>query len=256
MTEKRLSHAYMLVAPEGAGRTEEAEQLASALLCGAEKAPCGQCRDCRKSAAGVHPDRIWLTRQKDDKGNLRREIYVDQIRAMTADAAVAPNESARKVYVIQDADRMNLQAQNALLKALEDPPGHACFILCTNAADALLPTVRSRCVRVEGRRQALPAENAYTPFAREYLVLAAGKKRAALMAFCMGRAKLTREEMLELVEAIRDELWAQACDRQPASLAKEDIFRLQALMDRAERMLRRNLGPRQVLGVLAAETLR
>lgn len=256
MTEKRLSHAYMLVAPEGAGRREEAEKLASALLCASPDAPCGRCRDCRKSAAGVHPDRIWLTRQKDDKGNLRREIYVDQIRAMTADAAVAPNESARKVYVIQDADRMNLQAQNALLKALEDPPGHACFILCTAAADALLPTVRSRCVRVEGQRQALPEENAYTPFAREYLALAAGKKRAALMAFCMGRAKLTREEMLELIESVRDELWAQACGRQPAALETNDIFRLQALMDRAEAMLRRNLGSRQVLGVLAAETLR
>ena len=119
MTEKRLSHAYMLVAPEGAGRTEEAERLASALLCASPEAPCGRCRDCRKSAAGLHPDRIWLTRQKDDKGNLRREVYVDQIRAMTADAAVAPNESARKVYVIRDAERMNLQAQNALLKALD-----------------------------------------------------------------------------------------------------------------------------------------
>ncbi len=255
MTEKRLSHAYMLVAPEGPERREEAARLASALLCSGEKPPCGLCRDCRKNAAGVHPDQIWLRRQKDDKGNLRRELYVDQIRAMTADAAVAPNESERKVYVVEEAERMNGQAQNALLKALEDPPGHACFILCTGAADALMPTVRSRCVRLEGRRET-EGESDWTPYAREYLALAAGKKRAGLMSFCMGRAKLSRDEALGFVEAVRRELWAEARGEGTAGLGAKEIFRLDARMDRAEAMLRRNLGTRQVFGVLAAETLR
>lgn len=256
MMEKRLSHAYMLVSAQTENAREEAKKLASALLCGGEKAPCGRCRDCRKMAAGVHPDYIPLLRQKDDKGNLRREIYVDQIRAMTADAAVAPNESRRKVYVIEEAGRMNVQAQNALLKALEDPPGHACFILCTAAADALLPTVRSRCVRLDGARET--AENgAAAPFAREYLQLAGEKRRAMLMQFCMNRSKLSREEALDFVEGVRDALWQAASGRQEDhGLTKEQIFRLGDLMDRAERMLRRNLGTRQVFGVLAAETLR
>lgn len=252
-----MSHAYMLVAAHTESAREEAKSLASALLCSGEPAPCGRCRDCRKSAAGVHPDLIWLQRQKDDKGGLRREIYVDQIRALTADAAVAPNESARKVYILPEAERMNVQAQNALLKALEDPPGHACFILCTTAADALLPTVRSRCVRLDGAREAQGPENALKPFAREYLALAGQKKRAALMQFCMNRTKLTREEALDFVEAVRDALWDAARGGESvAGLGTEDIFRLNALMDRADRLLRRNLGTRQVFGVLAAETLR
>lgn len=250
-----MSHAYMLVAPEGPERREEAAKLASALLCSGQKAPCGLCRDCRKNAAGVHPDQIWLRRQKDDKGNLRRELYVDQIRSMTADAAVAPNESERKVYIVEEAERMNVQAQNALLKALEDPPGHACFILCAAAADALLPTVRSRCVRLEGRREER-SENDYSPYAREYLALAAGRKRAGLMSFCMARVKLSRDEAVDFIEAVRQELWAEARGQGAAGLAANDIFRLNALMDRAEAMLRRSLGTRQVFGYIAAETLR
>ena len=255
MTEKRLSHAYMLVAPEGEARREEAHRLASALLCGGENPPCGRCRDCRKNAAGVHPDQIWLRRQKDDKGNPRRELYVDQIRAMTADAAVAPNESERKVYIIDEAERMNTQAQNALLKALEDPPGHACFILCTAAADALLPTVRSRCVRVEGARETA-RESEAAPYAREYLLMAAEKKRAELLRFFMARAKLSRDEAAALLEAVREELWLCARGEDEAGLSANEIFRLNARIDRAEAMLLRNLGTKQVFGYLAAETLR
>ncbi len=245
----------MLVAPAGAERREEAERLASALLCGGERPPCGRCRDCRKSAAGIHPDQIRLERSKDDKGNPRRELYVDQIRAMTADAAIAPNESARKVYIIEEAERMNVQAQNALLKALEDPPGHACFILCTSAADALLPTVRSRCVRVALRGEER-RESEYSPYAREYLLLAAAGKRAELLRFCMARAQLSRDELQALLEALRAELWAAARGESEASLSPNEIFALNALAERAEAMLQRNLGVRQVFGVLAAETLR
>lgn len=257
MMEKRLSHAYMLVSAQTELARREAEKLACALLCSAEAAPCGRCRDCRKMASGVHPDFIRLQRQKDDKGNLRREIYVDQIRAMTAEAAVAPNESARKVYVIEEADRMNPQAQNTLLKALEDPPGHACFILCTRALDALLPTVRSRCVRVDAARTPEEGGGEAAPFAREYLTLAGEKQRAMLMRFCMNRAGLSREEALDFLEAVRNALWQAASGRQTVpGLTKEQIFRLGDLTDRAEQMLRRNLGTRQVFGMLAAETLR
>lgn len=252
-----MSHAYMLVAAEEQTGREAAEKLASALLCSAEDAPCGRCRDCRKSTAGVHPDRIWLQREKDDKGNPKREIQVGQIRSMTADAAVAPNESRRKVYIIAEADRMNLQAQNALLKSLEDPPGHACFILITRAADALLPTVRSRCVRVEGPRAAETPAAELSPFAREYLALAAAGDRAGLMLFCMNRTKLSREEMQELLEQLREQLCEAACGRSPVpGLTAEAIFHISALCDRAERMLRRSLTVRQVLGLMAAETLR
>ena len=122
MAEKRLSHAYMLVGPDTPERQASVTRLAAELLCPAADGPCMECRDCRKVFAGLHPDVINVERQPGDKGQLHREILVDQIRQAAADAVVAPNEAERKVYVIREADHMNVPAQNALLKALEDPP--------------------------------------------------------------------------------------------------------------------------------------
>ena len=79
--------------------------------------PCGVCRDCRKVAAGIHPDLITVRRLEDDKGRPRREIVVDQIRAVNQAAWILPNEAQRKVYLIAEADKMNPAAQNAALAA-------------------------------------------------------------------------------------------------------------------------------------------
>ena len=253
MMTKRLSHAYMLVSPAGEKRNAAAQKLAASLLCGGDEPPCGECRDCRKALAGIHPDVIRVERQRDDKGKPRREIYVDQIRAVTADAVIAPNEAQRKVYILDDADCMNPQAQNALLKALEDPPGHACFILCTASADALLPTVRSRVVRLDGRGEKDAAASELMPFAREYVQLVGLGNRARLALFCMNRAKLTREEALEFVECVRTLVCDALCGRgDAAGLSKSALLRLNGRMDQAELYLRRNLTARQVFGLLAA----
>jgi hypothetical protein len=196
---------------------------------------------------------MFVERQME-KGQLHREILVDQIRQMTADAVVAPNEAACKVYIISQADRMNLAAQNALLKALEEPPGHACFILCTTAADALLPTVRSRCVRLaeDVRRQTLPA---LTDFAREYLRLAAGNDLAGVTMFCMLRGKLTREEAEDFFREVEEALCDMQCGRrQNLGLSREKIFRLVSLVRQGTELLERNVSPKQVFGLLAAET--
>ncbi len=256
MAEKRLSHAYMIVGPDPAARQTAAEDLAAALLCREEAAPCGECRDCRKVYAGIHPDVIQIQRQPGDKGQLHREILVEQIRQATADAVIAPNEAARKVYIIPEADRLNPPAQNALLKALEDPPGHACFILCTAAADALLPTVRSRCVRVDNAHIAAePSEP--SALAREYIALAAGGDAADMTMFCMLRAKLSREEAEELLEEIAAALADILCARRDnPGLSHEQIFKLTGLLEQARDYLRRNVSPKQVFGLLAAETLR
>ena len=253
MMTKRLSHAYMLVSPAGEKRNAAAQKLAASLLCGGDEPPCGECRDCRKALAGIHPDVIRVERQRDDKGKPRREIYVDQIRAVTADAVIAPNEAQRKVYILDDADCMNPQAQNALLKALEDPPGHACFILCTASADALLPTVRSRVVRLDEHSEKDAAASELMPFAREYVQLVGRGNRARLALFCMNRAKLTREEALEFVECVRSLLCDALCGRCDAmGLTKPALLRLNGRMDQAELYLRRNLTARQVFGLLAA----
>ncbi len=256
MAEKRLSHAYMLVGQDSAACRSAAAELAASLLCRAENAPCRTCRDCRKVFSGVHPDVIYVERQPGENGQLHREILVEQIRRVAADAAVAPNEADRKVYVIPEADRLNVPAQNALLKALEDPPGHACFVLCTAAADALLPTVRSRCVRVDSSRGPVAVQE-LSALAREYIALAARGNAADMTLFCMLRAKLSREE----ADGLLEEITAALCDilcarREDPGLSHKKIFELTALLDQARDYLRRNVSPKQVFGLLAAETLR
>jgi DNA polymerase-3 subunit delta' len=126
---------------------ERARELAAGILCtGDGKRPCGKCASCGKIARNTHPDLILVSRLPDSKGNLKRDITVDQIREVCADAYILPNEADRKVYIINEAEKMNVQAQNALLKTLEEPPEYAVIIILTTNVDALLPTILSRCV--------------------------------------------------------------------------------------------------------------
>lgn len=140
-----LSHAYLITGGSGDSRADLARRLTAAYLCRGElppggSPPCGKCPPCRKAAAGIHPD-VAYTAPAPDK----REITVDQIRALRSDAYIRPNEGRRKVYVIDPADAMNPAAQNALLKVLEDGPAYAAFLLLAHQPGLLLDTVRSRC---------------------------------------------------------------------------------------------------------------
>lgn len=135
-----LSHAYILSGPAGSGKRTLAGLLAAALACSGEGEvlPCLRCPNCRKAFSGIHPDIVRV-------GSDGKDITVAQVRALRADAYVRPNEAARKVYIIENAQSMNASAQNALLKLLEEGPPYAAFLLLTNNAAALLSTVRSRC---------------------------------------------------------------------------------------------------------------
>ena len=141
-----LSHAYLVTGGSGESRGALIQRLTAAYLCegdrlpGGGRRPCGVCRPCRKVSAGIHPD-VSCTAPAPDK----REIGVDQIRALRADAYIRPNEGRRKVYVIAPADAMNPAAQNALLKVLEEGPAYAAFLLDAAQPGKLLDTVRSRC---------------------------------------------------------------------------------------------------------------
>ena len=135
-----LSHAYILSGPAGSGKRTLAGLLAAALVCFHQGGalPCFSCPGCRKAEGGIHPD---IVRVGDDG----KDINVAQIRALRADAYIRPNEAARKVYILENAQTMNPSAQNAMLKLLEEGPAYAAFLLLTDNAAALLPTVRSRC---------------------------------------------------------------------------------------------------------------
>lgn len=256
MVKKHLSHAYMIVGPESKQRKSTVSSLCAALLCPEENAPCGVCRDCRKAYAGIHPDMIFIERLPKEKGVLHQNILVDQIRDVAKDAVVSPNEALRKIYILPEADRMNREAQNALLKVLEEPPQHTAFLLCTTAADSLLPTVRSRCIRVDdfAREETLPP---LSDLAAAYLAATASGNLADVTMFCMLRTKLSRED----ADAFLEEVSAALCDilcarRQNPGLTQHHILTLTALMNKAQDYLRRNISPKQVFGMLAAETLR
>jgi len=137
-----LSHAYILSGPRGSGRHTLAKLLAAAMECTAPagRRPCGTCSHCKKVYGNIHPD------VKTEAGpGPNKPIGVDQIRALRSDAYIRPNEGARKVYLLEEADQMNASAQNAMLKLLEEGPPYAAFLLLAENAGGLLQTVRSRC---------------------------------------------------------------------------------------------------------------
>ncbi len=138
----RFVHALMIEGPAGVGKKELARRYAAAAVCTAAEKPCGVCAACHKAQTG-HPD-IRLI-QGDGSA---KSLGVDVIRELREQAAVVPNEGNHKVFILADADCMNVQAQNALLKILEEPPSYMLFILTATSRTAFLPTVQSRCVTV------------------------------------------------------------------------------------------------------------
>lgn len=137
----RFPQAVLLTGPAGIGKLTLARILAAALLCQSDGArPCGVCAACRKVEGGLHTD-VSLV----DLGDA--EIKVETARAIRAACAVLPGDGARRVFLIRRAHNMNASAQNALLKLLEEPPSYAFFLLMTENAGAILPTIRSRCTR-------------------------------------------------------------------------------------------------------------
>lgn len=140
----RLAHALLLAGPPGIGKRLVADALAAMLLC-EEKSEdaCGRCASCRQFAAGSHPDLLVVVLPRE-----KREIPIEKAREMNQFLRLQPLRGGRKVAVVDDAQLMNLAAQNALLKGLEEPPKDSVVILVANNADALLPTIRSRCQRL------------------------------------------------------------------------------------------------------------
>lgn len=240
----RLSHAWLLLGGSAARREELARFTAAALLCAApEGKPCGRCAHCRKLAGGVHPDLYRLERAPG-----KAEITVDQVRALRQEAWVLPNEAARRVFLIPEADTMNPSAQNALLKLLEEPPAHAAFLLLGENPGAFLATVRSRCtaLRADGEEAAAEISDEAAQLAEAFL----RGDRLAFAAASFRCEKLDKEKFDGLLEAL-----AQAAGLRAKAGGGEERKRalaLAAFVGRLQDMRRVHVSPGHCLGWLSA----
>lgn len=145
ITMDKVSHAYILNGPDKSGKMMLAEAFAAALQCErGGPSPCGNCRSCRQAEGKNQPDIAYVTHEKPNT------LSVDDIRSqINDDIAIKPYSSRYKVYIVDEAEKMNVQAQNALLKTLEEPPAYAVILLLTNNAEGFLPTILSRSVRLD-----------------------------------------------------------------------------------------------------------
>lgn len=138
----KVSHAYIFDGEKGSGKNFLADRFAAALQCNAEgEKPCGTCTSCKQAEGRNHPDIIRITHEKPNT------ISVDDIRQqLCGDVMIKPYKGPYKVYIVDEAEKLNVQAQNALLKTIEEPPVYAVIILLTTNSESFLPTILSRCV--------------------------------------------------------------------------------------------------------------
>lgn len=142
--EGKASHAYLFTGPQGIGKMTLAMQLACALNCVGEEKPCGSCAQCRRILAGKHAD-VQVVAVGSDGEETHKEISIKQIEALQEMANLAPFEGTHKVFIIENAELLNVNAANRLLKTLEEPAERVCIIVLSREPAKLLPTVVSRC---------------------------------------------------------------------------------------------------------------
>lgn len=138
----KISHAYIFYGEKGSGKKTLADLFARALQCERKMPePCNQCTSCKQAHNRNQPDIIYVGHEKPGL------ISVDEIRKQVNNSVyIKPYSSERKIYIIDEAEKMNVQAQNALLKTLEEPPAYTVILLLTSNLEGLLSTIRSRCV--------------------------------------------------------------------------------------------------------------
>ena len=254
-----LGHAAVL---SGRGDLSAAARFtAAALQCRGADKPCGVCPDCRKVLRDVHPDVVTVVDPE------HKNVSVDVLRSVVADASVLPNEGRRKVYIFPDCALLDGKAQNVLLKVVEDGPPHAAFLFCAENSAVLLPTIRSRTVewKLSPPQEAAAADDR----ARRFCQLICDGRVADLAAFCaeLENSKISRDELKCLLSDTRDILVAGLAsvygagdDSQAEQVGRAmGKYRLAVVIDRLGEFIRQcgyNIGVGHLTGAMAVELSR
>ena len=240
----RMPHALLFHGPAGVGKATIAERLGRALLCRA--GGCGECDDCALFERGNHPDFMGLALElrKDSKTEYRKQILVDQVRRISAIIGLAPRHGARRVFLIDPADKMNAEAQNALLKTLEEPPSHAVLVLIESRPQILAATVRSRCfslgfgpLRAESLARLLESRGFDPREALERAALAEGRPGRAIELDVKGLRE-RRAILLDGLERLASRRDIGTIEKLGAALAGKNEPALQSNLDLLAALLR------------------
>lgn len=220
--DQHVAHAYLISGPAQIGKAALAKALALALNCTSDDRPCGTCRSCKLIAAGKHPDVQMIAPEG-------RTLKIDQVRALEHDLALRPVEGRYRVAILDQFETATIEAQNALLKTLEEPPGYVVLILVAADPELLLQTIVSRCQAIALRpltiaqvRDALIASRPIDPARAELLAhLSGGRLGWAIDAaqddtLLAARAQAL-DDLMRLLKADRVTRFAYAED-----LAKKD----------------------------------
>ena len=224
---KRGALSHSLIFSGSGDRVSAARYAAAAMECTAESKPCLACPACRKVMQDIHPD-VTFVRDAEHK-----ELSIDTVRAMRADAFIRPNEGARKVYIFEDCTILTEKDQNVLLKLVEEGPAYAAFFFCAENPAVLLQTIRSRCVEVK-LSPTVEEGGAPDELALELARLIAEGSRASRAAFLakLETQKVTRDDLSSLFEGTRLLLSSALLGQYGVSVPERDLRIARSLASR------------------------
>jgi len=255
----RLSHAYIT-------DPSFADHLAAAVVCSSDNnnKPCMSCKHCDKASRNIHPDIINIDKEKillidKESGKEKVNIFVnvDVVRWIKKDVFFIPNDSAKKAYIVRDADSMNINAQNAFLQILEEPPPHAVFILCSDNPTVFLPTVRSRCVNLKSRQNTdqewIPETDSETEELVDVFLSAIGRDNLLLMNCMFQIEKLDKIAFAGFLELAREQIALSL--RKPSETSHKFLLDTEKIFSKAEEMLDLNVSIGHISAMICASMI-